>query len=134
MSNEKILGADAAAVDGAGSSAPDAASHAAPWSVQYEPMGGYDTLSSAYRVLASDGDRVCDVDTRDYYDVIEGEDRYENKGDTSAKALRVAHLIAAAPELLEACKELTEFAKRQGWFHVAIESGEAALAKAEGRS
>jgi monoamine oxidase len=51
----------------------------------------------------------------------------------TATCIANARLIAAAPELLAACKELTAFAKRQGWFHGAIESGEAAIAKAEGR-
>jgi hypothetical protein len=42
--------------------------------------------------------------------------------------------MAAAPELLEALKELNAFAGRQGWIHVAINKAAAAIAKAEAKS
>ena len=41
-------------------------------------------------------------------------------------------LIAAAPELLEACKGLLGIAERHGWLHVAVDAARAAIAKAEG--
>ena len=43
-----------------------------------------------------------------------------------------ARLIAAAPELLEALKELLGLAERHGWLHVAVNNARAAIAKAEG--
>ena len=45
-----------------------------------------------------------------------------------------AHLIAAAPDLLAALKELMGLAQREGWVHVAIKQAEAAIAKAENRA
>jgi hypothetical protein len=113
MKDEKHLGADAAAVVSAGSIERDQLSHAAPthtpgpWVVRYIEGGGYDTLSSAYRILHGpdeDNDRVCEVDTRDYDDRIEDEDTHYGV-ETSARAEANAHLIAAAPEMYAALKD-----------------------------
>lgn len=43
-----------------------------------------------------------------------------------------ARLIAAAPELLEACEGLLGLAERDGWLHVAVNAARAAIAKAKG--
>jgi hypothetical protein len=78
-----------------------------PWSVQYEPEGGYDTLSSAYRLLDAEGHRVVEVDTRDYDDCVETAEPDEwGNVETSERAEANAHLIAAAPDLLAALKDL----------------------------
>lgn len=43
-----------------------------------------------------------------------------------------ARLIAAAPELLEACEALLGLAERHGWLHVAVNQARAAIVKAKG--
>lgn len=110
-----------------------------PWVVEYVEGGGYDTLSSAYRIKYGEDsrrERVCEVDTRDYDDRIETDDFGV---ETSADAEANAHLIAAAPELLAACQALME---THHGYHLgagpcichAHEAAKAAIAKAEGRS
>jgi hypothetical protein len=72
-----------------------------PWTVEYVESGGYDTLSSAYRIKYGEDsrrERVCEVDTRDYDDRIETADFGV---ETSVEAEANAHLIAAAPEMYE---------------------------------
>jgi hypothetical protein len=83
-----------------------------PWVVRYIAGGGYDTLSSAYRILngPDDLDRVCEVDTRDYDDCVDGETYGE---ETSEQAEATAHLIAAAPEMYEALKAIEDFAQQE---------------------
>jgi len=44
-----------------------------------------------------------------------------------------ARLIAAAPQMLEALRELMGLAQREGWDHVAVNMARAALAKAQGK-
>lgn len=48
--------------------------------------------------------------------------------------LENARLISAAPDLLEAVRQLRDLAEREGWRHVAIYAADKAIAKAEGRS
>lgn len=43
-----------------------------------------------------------------------------------------ARLIAAAPELLEACEGLLGLAERDGWLHIAVNAARDAIAKAKG--
>jgi hypothetical protein len=49
----------------------------------------------------------------------------------AANAAFIVRAVNNHHALVAACKELMAFAKRQGWFHVVIQSGEAAIAKAE---
>jgi hypothetical protein len=49
----------------------------------------------------------------------------------AANAAFIVRAVNNHYALVAACKELMAFAKRQGWFHVVIQSGEAAIAKAE---
>lgn len=44
------------------------------------------------------------------------------------------NLIAAAPDLLEACKYMLENAESQGWSEFMLGSARAAISKAEGRT
>lgn len=44
------------------------------------------------------------------------------------------NLIAAAPDLLEACKYMLENAESQGWSEFMLGSARAAISKAEGRA
>jgi hypothetical protein len=48
-------------------------------------------------------------------------------------AKQIGCLMAAAPELLEACKAMVAFMKRQGWLHMDINQADAVIAKAEGQ-
>lgn len=54
---------------------------------------------------------------------------YGNDGEAEANA----HLVAAAPELLAACKYLLENAEAAGWSDFMLADVRAAIAKAEGR-
>lgn len=51
---------------------------------------------------------------------------------TSVTGQANAKLIAAAPDLLEACIELIGLAEREGWRHVSIIKAREAIAKAIG--
>ena len=108
-----------------------------PWRVRYIAGGGYDTLSSAYRILhgPDDYDRVVEVDTRDYYDCIKADDYQHYGTESSVEAEANAHLIAAAPDLLRAAKAIASFAV--SWQPLTpgdIKELTDAIAKAEGRS
>ncbi len=121
--SEKTLGADAAADVSAGSIALDAASHAAhtpgQWTLRECSHGG---------MLLRRGDQS-------------GPDRHEQ---SSLQILPTAdaHLIAAAPELLEALKECsfrlaTMIAAHKDFSDAnarCLDAATAAIAKAEGRS
>jgi hypothetical protein len=63
--------------------------------------------------------------------IVYGQDNFPKEGSIVGEAN--ARLIAAAPDLLEACKKLMGLAKRQGWVHVSINYAEAAIAKAENK-
>lgn len=54
------------------------------------------------------------------------------KGETIGVAMQNAKLIAAAPELLEACKGLLEMVPAQYLDSIVCEDARAAIAKAEG--
>jgi hypothetical protein len=99
-----------------------------PWVVRYIAGGGYDTLSSAYRVLngPDDRDRIVEVDTRDYDDCVDGDDYGV---ETSEQAEANAHLIAAAPEMYEFVKAILADRSAYPW-HIAAAN---LIAKAEGR-
>ena len=43
-----------------------------PWSVKFEPEGGYDGCYSGYHILDASGEIVCVVDISDHLDVVEG--------------------------------------------------------------
>jgi len=92
-----------------------------PWETAYRKNGDgmfrqdiFDNMGSTIAVASWHPVRVDERTTRT--------DREDN-----------ARLIAAAPELLIACKDLMGLAERQGWAHVAINHARAAIAKAEGR-
>ena len=125
MKDEKLSGADAAAVDGAGSIATEQLSHAAPkhsagpWFVDH-----YEDDCDGIGVIAKGRGIVADVNS-DYCEIDE---------------LRAnANVIAAAPELLERLKEVVRFFGDDNMWEWA--SGEplniarlkAVIAKAEGR-
>lgn len=64
-----------------------------------------------------DGDGICTIDVK------------------GAKGLAIAHLIAAAPDLLEALKDLREWAALMGdWDAPAWAAAEAAIKRAEGEA
>lgn len=125
MNDEKLLGADAAEVALAGSIDSDAASHAeptpGPWKV-------YDDGTMWVAPLDQDAAIICSLEPH-------GEEFvYSLEDDANA------HLIAAAPELLEALSDLISYlvncddtpmrpAMRQQ-----VTKGRAAIEKAVGRS
>lgn len=90
-----------------------------PWYVERSPMG----VRVTHGELEEDGFLRDDVP---------GIGRVGELGDE--RALAIAHLIAAAPEMLEACKAALPFAKQYGTNGFTASMIEAAIAKAEGRS
>lgn len=132
MKDEKDLGAQsAAAVESAGSIASAAAPHVAPWHLRTangklpvvreikQPHGE----ASHYHSVVGSGDTLCGpiVVKLDF-----GYGREDNE--------RVAHLISAAPELLEALKALLFDLEGHAVVDGRLTAAESAIAKAEGRS
>jgi hypothetical protein len=127
MSNEKILGADAAAVVSAGSIDTQSATArhtAGPWMAEFSPATMHDE-DGFWEIapIGADGHPDWTREVACLSDCNEAN----------------AHLIAAAPELLEALVSLTEdFDLAIGGNPNAVDAMwarvKAALAKAEGRS
>jgi hypothetical protein len=74
-----------------------AAIPAGPWAIEFNSYGGYDSLSSAYHVIAPDEPGhfayIVDVDTGAFHD---GGESYEQEHGPNARAEAVAKLIVAA--------------------------------------
>lgn len=84
---------------------------------------------------AISGDETVTVrDTQDGYVALLGwlKGRHIGPCRSAAEVYANARLIAAAPELLEACEGLLGLAERDGWLHVAVNAARAAIAKAKG--
>lgn len=112
MGDDKNLGADAAAVENAEPVASEQLSHAAPtpgpWVIRFD----FNVFGGDGRLVASAGGHANNVTPLG----------------TDAENRANAHLIAAAPELLEALKLIVEH------FGDPLKVARAAIAKAEGRS
>lgn len=115
-----------------GSLAQQAVSHTpGPWvSEESKPVDGGGYCIRRWRVVAAGGEHVCDVPVG--Y-VADGKRNSSVFGGN-------AHLIAAAPELLTACKRATNlldtYARNMGSLHAAelVKQLDAAIAKATGHA
>src|SRR4051812_34323181 len=92
-----------------------------PWTVEFDDYGGYDCMTSAYRVCAA-GETVVGGDTNDH-NHAENEDSAPN-----------ARLIAPRPDLYEALRAIAEMrlANAMGPYDMAlmaVDRARAALAK-----
>jgi hypothetical protein len=147
MKDEKHLGADAAEVVSAGSSAPDAAPHAAPthtpgpWSASDTMDQGCMSYCHPEGCLENHPSGVFQIDGPLW------DENYLQAGVAAVRNKCDAHLIAAAPEMYEALKAATgyllnakidlETGTTKATAIRTIEGGlavvRAALAKAEGK-
>lgn len=96
-----------------------------PWLVEFYPDGGYDCMSSAYKVTPVHGLPLALLDTQYYRP---GEDVWETRHLPHATAEANARLMAAAPDLLAALEEIAGFLQPGRLLNIA----HAALAKARG--
>jgi hypothetical protein len=104
-----------------------------PWRTEFDSYGGYDCMTAGQHIR-SDTKLICTVDYGNY-----GNIRFDESPNLEADAN--ACLIAAAPELLEACKYAVgrncgcHSSTDKDWHgqHCEIPRLRAAIIKAEGR-
>lgn len=132
---KEFVGADATAVESAGSIVSDAASHVAPhtpgpWMVATDVYGRLDISVFAKKVRYDS--RVA---------MINGKESRDDIAPPREVALANAHLIAAAPEMLEALKNLlgeaapfVGYAAAGNRLNAARDRAATVILKAEGRS
>lgn len=96
-----------------------------PVRYEFDEHGGYDCMSSGYRVLDAAGRTCVTVDTKEFRRA-----RMMESCEPLEEAEALARLIAAAPDMLAALKTVKGF----DIYHGVLRFVDAAVAKAEGRS
>ena len=69
----------------------------APWTVEFDESGGYDCMSSAYKIKGASGRTLFVVDTADFN--TDAKD-WESRHTTNKDAENVANIACAASKLI----------------------------------